>query len=220
MKKFILLFFDTIIILLILVIFTLFSDSFLIKLKAETTTDIANQTYSENVCTDDLYETTTDKPILTNEDVTPNSVIGYIYFPTTDVKTPIIQGDETDGQYVAMDRGESHDPSTTLPGENGNTVIAGHRHMSFHSLGDLVIGDPIVININNNTFVYEIQDINVVDDDDGEAIFIDSPDKDMITLYTCWPLVRYMPYNERLVIQGELIDSFEYPCNTEVGVDL
>lgn len=87
------------------------------------------------------------------------------------------------GRVLAF--GPGHLPQTPLPGEPGNTVIAGHRDTHFAVLQHLSLGDEIRVVGVAGEFSYTVTDSKVVPEDYSEALV---PTKTpVLTLITCYP---------------------------------
>lgn len=82
--------------------------------------------------------------------------------------------------------GPGHLSASSLPGESGNTVIAGHRDTHFSFLRDMSIGETLIIEeINGVKHLYEVIGIDVVDSRRGSLLLdTESP---MLSLVTCYP---------------------------------
>lgn len=75
---------------------------------------------------------------------------------------------------------------SALPGEAGNSIIAGHRDTHFQFLQFMERGESIAIEMQNGaSHLYEVTDIDVVDSRRG-SILIDT-ERPMLTLVTCYP---------------------------------
>ncbi|MGL4589177.1 MAG: sortase [Mycoplasmatales bacterium] len=207
MRKFFIFLIDIVSLILVMVILTIAIDLVYVQAKETVSTETALTRFKQPTCDSTEIKQSIDRSnLLTNENTPANAVIGYIYFPTTGTKSSLVQGDVNDGQIAAMDRGQAHDPRTLFPGSNGNSVIAGHRHLAFKDLGVLTDGDPIVININNNIFTYRITKKQIITPDQADIVFRDST-QETLTLYTCWPLETWLPYNERVVVYADPVPS-------------
>ncbi|NLV16140.1 MAG: class D sortase [Syntrophomonadaceae bacterium] len=94
---------------------------------------------------------------------------------------------------------------TGRPGEPGNYCIAGHRSRSygllFNRLNELAVGDDIVVQTEDQTFVYQVTASKVVKPENVELLKPDG-DRKLITLITCDYSVK-KPYL-RLIVTGEL----------------
>ena len=82
--------------------------------------------------------------------------------------------------------GPGHLSASAMPGQKGNTVIAGHRDTHFSFLRDLEIGESLVVEtISGRKHVYKIVGIDVVDSRRG-SLLLDT-DTPMLSLVTCYP---------------------------------
>lgn len=124
-----------------------------------------------------------------------------IQMPTINVAKYVVAGVET----ADLKKGPGHYPSTPLPGELGNSAIAGHRTTygePFRHLDDLEIGDPIIItDLFNRTFTYSVTAQKIVKPSDGWVTATTDPTKATLTLTTCDP---EFSAKRRLIISAEL----------------
>jgi sortase A len=125
--------------------------------------------------------------------------IGELSIPAIDLRTPVYEGIWA----TVIDVGPGHWPGTAVPGGWGNTVIAGHRVSHggpFRRIGELAIGDDIVVTTPTGTFTYEVTGSSVVTPD-ALAIADQHPGR-TITLFACHPpgSARY-----RYVVTGVLV---------------
>ena len=82
--------------------------------------------------------------------------------------------------------GPGHLSSSSLPGEPGNSVIAGHRDTHFSFLRDVEIGESLVIEkIGGRKHLYTVIGIDVVDSRRG-SLLLDT-EMPVLTLVTCYP---------------------------------
>jgi len=82
--------------------------------------------------------------------------------------------------------GPGHLSASALPGQNGNTVIAGHRDTHFSFLRDLKVGESLVIETTTGRkHVYKIVGLDVVDSRRG-SLLLDTH-APMLSLVTCYP---------------------------------
>jgi sortase A len=104
--------------------------------------------------------------------------------------------------------GPGHFPNTPLPGQYGNSAIAGHRTTygaPFYDLDHLKPGDEIqVFTKLGGAYVYIVTGSEVVSPTDYHVITDSDPTKATITLVTCTPL---RTAKERLVVHGTLDQS-------------
>ena len=88
--------------------------------------------------------------------------------------------------------GPGHLSASSLPGEIGNTVIAGHRDTHFSFLRDVEIGELLVIEtVSGKKHLYEIFDIDVVDSR-RSSLLLDT-DTAILSLVTCYPFEAIDP---------------------------
>jgi sortase A len=82
--------------------------------------------------------------------------------------------------------GPGHLSASALPGETGNSVIAGHRDTHFSFLRDIEMGDTLVIErFSGRKHLYKVVGIDVVDSRRG-SLLLDT-DVAILTLVTCYP---------------------------------
>jgi sortase A len=82
--------------------------------------------------------------------------------------------------------GPGHLSASVLPGEKGNSVIAGHRDTHFGFLRKLKPGDSILVErIDGSRYLYQVVGIDVVDSRRG-SLLLDT-DVAMLSLVTCYP---------------------------------
>ena len=82
--------------------------------------------------------------------------------------------------------GPGHLSVSSLPGETGNSVIAGHRDTHFHFLGDVEIGESLIIEkIGGRKHLYKVIGIDVVDARRG-SLLLDT-EASILSLVTCYP---------------------------------
>lgn len=101
-----------------------------------------------------------------------------------------------------LKKGPGHYPGTPLPGQSGNSAIAGHRTTygaPFERLDELVEGDPVLVATLDGTFRYRVRETSIVKPDRSEVL--DPTTDDRLTLTTCNP--RYSAA-ERLIVVAAL----------------
>ena len=91
--------------------------------------------------------------------------IARIVIPSIGVSEYVIEGTDTED----LRKGPGHYPDTPLPGERGTTAIAGHRTTygaPFRNIDDLRRGQSIRVDMPDGTFLYRVERIRIVDDQD------------------------------------------------------
>jgi sortase A len=127
-----------------------------------------------------------------------DGAIGVIQIPNIGVDQAVVEGVGVED----LKKGPGHYPGTPLPGEAGNSAIAGHRTTygaPFNRLDELKNGDPITVRTRAGTFRYEVSDSSVVSPD--QVSVLDPTPDNRITLTTCNP--KYSAA-ERLIITATL----------------
>lgn len=82
--------------------------------------------------------------------------------------------------------GPGHLSASAMPGEMGNSIIAGHRDTHFQFLRDVEAGELLgVESTNGQRHVYKVIGADVVDSRKGSLVL--DTDTAMLTLVTCYP---------------------------------
>jgi sortase A len=118
-----------------------------------------------------------------------------------DVELIVLEGGS--GRTLAF--GPGHMSASVLPGEAGNSIIAGHRDTHFQFLQYLDRGEEIRIDRpDGRGHLFTVTDIDVVDSRRG-SIILDT-DVPMLSLVTCYPFNSRTPGGPlRYVVTAEMI---------------
>ena len=123
------------------------------------------------------------------------------------VHIPIYHGTEE----RALQSGAGFWYGTSLPvgGENTHCVLAAHNGLVkaklFTDLDKLEVGDRFTLDVLNETFTYEVDQILVTLPEETEELYIQNG-KDLVTLYTCTP---YGVNTHRLLVRGHRVTEPE-----------
>ena len=99
-----------------------------------------------------------------------------------DIELIILEGGS--GRTLAF--APAHLSVSALPGEQGNSIIAGHRDTHFQFLQFMRRGESILVEMaDGKNHLYQVTDIDVVDSRRG-SILIDT-ESPMLSLVTCYP---------------------------------
>ena len=99
-----------------------------------------------------------------------------------DVDLIVLEGGS--GRTLAF--GPGHLSASALPGEAGNSVIAGHRDTHFAFLRDVQMGELLgVETMRGEHHLYEVVSADIVDARRGSLIL--DTDLSVLTLVTCYP---------------------------------
>lgn len=101
--------------------------------------------------------------------------------------------------------GPGHLSASALPGDIGNSVIAGHRDTHFSFLRDIEVGESLVIErTGGRRHLYTVVGIDVVDSRRG-SLLLDT-DASILSLVTCYPFdARYPGGPLRFVVTARKI---------------
>jgi sortase A len=125
-------------------------------------------------------------------------LIGKLIIPAINEEYPIIEGTEEE-QLV---NGVGHYIQSVLPGRQDNSVLAGHRDGVFRKLGEVKIGDLLIVEMGDETFTYRITEQLIVDEDDRTVIV--PHEEAVLTLVTCYPFDYIGSAPERYILQAKL----------------
>jgi sortase A len=115
-----------------------------------------------------------------------------------------------------LKRGPGHFPNTPLPGQLGNSAIAGHRTTygaPFFDVDDLQPGDEIVATTLSGRFTYRVTEQRIVASNEYWVVATTDPTKATLTLISCDP--KYTA-QKRIVIFSELVASESSPVGEPV----
>ena len=125
--------------------------------------------------------------------------IGSLSMPSLELELPIIQGTGTKD----LKKGVGHFIQSVLPGEEDNCVLSGHRDTVFAKLGELKVGDQLIVKTSAGTFTYEVSGTRIVDKDDKTVIV--PTDHAVLTLTTCYPFRYIGPAPDRYIVSADLV---------------
>jgi sortase A len=150
------------------------------------------------------------KPQVVNE----GDPVGQIRIPRIGLDLIFVQGTARGDLH----KGPGHYPATPMPGQIGNSAIAGHRTTNgkpFYRLDELSKGDDIVINTSYGHYLYRVTEQLIVKPNDISVV---GPTKDaQLTLTTCNP--RFSA-RERLVIHARLVVKRSSPARATVPLKI
>ncbi len=155
-------------------------------------------------------------------DVTGTGMMGYISIPKISQELPVYHG--TDESVLGVAAGHFQGSSLPVGGINTHSVVSAHRGLPtatlFTYLDRMEIGDTFTFSILDKTFVYEVDQIRIVEPDDTNLIQVEK-DKDYCTLLTCTP---YGINTQRLLVRGHQVDTSQkrnlYISNEAYRVDV
>lgn len=109
-------------------------------------------------------------------------VAGVLAIPALDAELPIIEGTNED----ELEKGVGHFKASAYPSQNDQIVLSGHRDTVFRRMGDLTIGDQLIIKMPYGEFTYVIKESQIVDAYDTSIIKSTAP-QEVLIVSTCYP---------------------------------
>ncbi len=125
--------------------------------------------------------------------------VAHIRIPAIEVDKIVVEGVGVSD----LKRGPGHYPGSPLPGQPGNSAIAGHRTTygaPFNRLDELEAGDEILVTTAQGSFTYEVREQLVVSPDQVEVL--DDFGDDRLTLTACHP--KYSA-RQRIIVVAALV---------------
>ncbi|MEC3649940.1 class A sortase [Bacillus subtilis] len=130
------------------------------------------------------------------------AVIGRITIKSVDLELPIVKGTTNENLLIGA--------ATMRPDQKmgeGNYPLAGHhlkqKNLLFGPLENIKTGAQIVITDFKKDYIYSVTSKDIISEMDADVI--EETNKKEITLITCDKAVKT---EGRLVVKGELVDSF------------
>ena len=114
----------------------------------------------------------------------PYVELGRLQIPKIGIDAVLLQGITLN----TLDLGPGHWPGTALPGQVGNTVIAGHRtshNKIFRDIDQLVPGDEVIFSTSDGDFVYLVRETTIVKPD--AMYIVEQTYEPTATLFACHP---------------------------------
>ncbi|MDQ0162908.1 class D sortase [Aeribacillus alveayuensis] len=124
--------------------------------------------------------------------------VGILKIPRLQAELPIIEGTDPDD----LEKGVGHYKGSFYPDENGQIVLSGHRDTVFRKIGELKIGDELIIELPYGTFSYKMMDTKIVDADDTSIITLQNEYEELIVT-TCYPFSYVGNAPERYIIYAK-----------------
>lgn len=145
------------------------------------------------------------EPILENNILinypTYGSKYATIKIDSIGVDLPVYYG----ANYTVLKSGIAHDDKSYFPGEGGSVILAGHNFKTFLAeLPNAKIGDKIILETSYGTFTYDIYDTKIIKETAVDEVPVQK-EKEILMLYTCWPINNIGHASERYVVYANLV---------------
>ncbi len=126
---------------------------------------------------------------------------GELIIPKISATLPIVEGTDED----ELEKGVGHYADSVLPGENDNSVLSGHRDTVFRKLGEVGVGDELIVKTTAGEFTYKVHKVRIVDADD-RTVIVPKP-RPTLTVTTCYPFNFIGDAPERYILVANLVDK-------------
>jgi sortase A len=124
------------------------------------------------------------------------SPLGRIEIGSIGLAAMIMEG--VDGRTLRHAVG--HIPGTSLPGQQGNIALAGHRDTFFRGLRNIQKDDKITLTTLHGSFSYRVDSTQVVEPEDTKVLRTTADD--FLTLVTCYPFYFVGPAPKRFIVRA------------------
>ena len=127
--------------------------------------------------------------------------IGMLSIPKLGVFIPIYHGTEEE----QLRKGIGHYPKSALPGEPNNMVLSGHRDTVFRQLGQIGVGDKLIVETAMKQFIYRVKKVRIVDEN-NRTVLVEKP-RPTLTVTTCYPFHFIGKAKQRYVLIAQLVST-------------
>lgn len=141
--------------------------------------------------------------LFTEPEAVHGEPVARIRIPAIGVEAVIFSGTER----PILNKGPGHMPRTPLPGQPGNSVVAGHRTTygrPFHNVDLLEPGSEITLYTPIGSCTYEVNQEPFVVYPHQTEVVANTPDEATLTLTTCHPKHSA---RQRLIVKATLVRS-------------
>lgn len=127
--------------------------------------------------------------------------IGILRIPKIRLEVAVLEGTNE----WSLNRGVGRIAGTAQLGEQGNVGIAGHRDGFFRGLKDIGPGDKIEVETPDQTQVYVVDQITVVDPKNVSVLAPRS--RPSLTLVTCYPFYFLGSAPQRYIVEASIVET-------------
>lgn len=124
--------------------------------------------------------------------------IGTLFIPKLHTSLPIYHG----ASENELRKGVGHYPKSAMPGQPNNVVLSGHRDTVFRKLGQVGVGDQLVVETKLGRFVYDVKKVRIVSEND-RTVIVEKP-RPTLTVTTCYPFHWIGDAKQRYVLVAQL----------------
>jgi sortase A len=124
--------------------------------------------------------------------------LAVLRIPAVHLEVPLLEGTDA----VTLNRGVGRIAGTSLPGQEGNIGIAGHRDGFFRKLKDIRTGDAVELVTISGTDVFVVDQTRITGPADVSVLRPRA--KRSLTLVTCYPFYFVGPAPNRYIVEASL----------------
>jgi sortase A len=129
------------------------------------------------------------------------ALIGKLEVPRVKLSAMVVEGDDDETLNMAV----GHLPDTPLPGQPGNSALAGHRDTFFRPLKDVRVGDEILLTTAHGSLRYRVERTIIVDPDNLSVL--EPTPTSTLTLVTCFPFFYVGHAPRRYIVQAAQVGA-------------
>jgi len=131
-------------------------------------------------------------------DLHEGDVVGRLEVSRLGISLMVLQGIEEQTLLT----GAGHVPGTSMPGLEGNVVIAAHRDTFFRRLKGILPGDRVEMVTFRGTYRYIVDSVEIVNPEDTKVM--ESRAARELTLITCYPFRFVGDAPDRFIVHAKL----------------
>lgn len=131
-----------------------------------------------------------------------SDLIGLLTLPAIQAELAIVKGTDPDD----LEKGVGHYEGSYLPNQNGQIVLSGHRDTVFKRVGELEIGDEMIVATSGGSFSYLIESTKIVEADDTSIITLQNQEEELL-LTTCYPFGYIGDAPQRYIIYAKRVNG-------------
>jgi sortase A len=131
--------------------------------------------------------------------IAPDGLIGRIEIPRLGLSAIVAEGTDK----TTLRRAVGHISGTALPGQPGNTGLAGHRDTFFRPLRDILQNDMITLTTLRGEYRYRVVSTRVVVP--TEVSVLHPTGNEILTLVTCHPFYFVGAAPNRFIVRAERV---------------
>lgn len=131
------------------------------------------------------------------------SIYGKVIIESIGVDLDLYYGDKD----TELNYGLGTYPGSSLPGYGKTILVAGHTIPYLKNMGQLRVGDIIKVDTFYAEYEYKVYDIKVGRHDDSSMYDLAQEEKEILEIYTCYPLDGIGFKSERLFVYADKISG-------------